>query len=270
MSRIRNKFGGSSSKFDEKAIEPEIGSLYQAYAVEKSPNAQDGGVVTCLLGYALDEGLIKAAVVVGKDAHWNTFPVLVTESRELRKYAGSVYFPINNREYRRAIRNARDTYGDIGIVVTPGELKVLGSGTSMVKYDEVFLKIGLFCLGSFDPEKFWNYVDNDIKRENIKRFEIDRELKLIDGDGKVIFERPVKEAHDYSIRWCKKCPEFIPGAADLSIGAGPEKGTSAVYIQTVRGLEIFNEALEKDLLVISAVPPKFTDRFKKTINQKGG
>jgi coenzyme F420 hydrogenase subunit beta len=270
MSNIRNKFEGSDPKSNEKPIELEIGSLYQAYAVEKFPNAQDGGVVTCLLGYALDEGLIKAAVAVGKDVHWNTFPVLVTESVELKKYAGSIYFPINNREYRRLTRKAIDAYGDIGIVVTPGELKVLGSGSSMVKSDEVFLKIGLFCLGSFDPEKFWSYVDSGIKREDIKRFEIDRELRLIDEDGKVIFERPVKEAHDYSIHWCKRCPEFIPSAADLSVGAGPEKGTSAVYIQTARGLEIFNEALEKGLLVIAEVPSKFKNRFNKTAVQKAG
>jgi coenzyme F420 hydrogenase subunit beta len=223
MNHIRNKFG-EPAQSSKEPIELDMGSIYQVNAVEKVPNVQDGGVVTGLLGYALDEGLIKAAVVVGKDVHWNTFPVLVTESSELRIYAGSVYFPINKREYRRTIRNAIDTYGDIGIVVTPGELKVLGTGTAMVKSDEVFLKIGLFCLGSFDPEKFWRYVNSGIRKEDVKRFEIDRDLRLIDANGKVIFRKPVKEAHDYSIQWCKRCPEFIPGAADLSVGAGPEKG----------------------------------------------
>jgi len=48
-------------------MEFEIGSLYQAKAVEKIPNAQDGGVVTSLLGYVPDEDLIKGAVVAGKD-----------------------------------------------------------------------------------------------------------------------------------------------------------------------------------------------------------
>lgn len=268
MNYIGNKLGGSALSSDGKTIELEMGSIYQAYAVEKFPNVQDGGVVTGLLGYALDEGLIKAAVVVGKDVHWNTFPALVTESRELRKYAGSVYFPIDNREYRRTIRRAIDIYGNIGIVVTPGELKVLGSGTATVKSDEVFLKIGLFCLGSFDPEKFWSYVNGGINREDVKRFEIDRDLRLIDENGKVIFEKPVKEAHDYSIRWCKKCPEFIPGAADLSVGAGPEKGTSAVYLQTARGLEIFGKAYESGRLLIAKVPAKFRDRFERTVQQK--
>jgi coenzyme F420 hydrogenase subunit beta len=267
MNHNRNKFG-ESALGSKEIIELEIGSIYQATAVEKVQNVQDGGVVTGLLGYALNEGLIKAAVVVGKDDYWDTFPVLVTESSELRKYAGSVYFPINYKDYRRTVRRAIDAYGDIGIVATPGELKVLGSGTAMVKSDEVFLKIGLFCLGSFDPEKFWSYVDNEIKRKDVKRFEIDKDLRLIDADGKVVFERPVKEAHDYSIRWCKKCPEFIPGAADLSVGAGPEKGTSAVYLQTARGLEIFSKAYENGHLLIAEVPSKFRERFERIRRQK--
>jgi len=256
-------------KFDE-TVDLKIGSLYQAKSAEKIPNAQDGGVVSCLLGYALDRGIIKGAVVVGKDVHWNTFPVFVTDSRELKKYAGSVYFPINNREHRAMIRRAIDTYGDIGIVVTPGEMSVLGMGTNKVRPDEVYLKIGLFCLGSFSPEGFWDYVDGEIKREDIKRFEIDAELKLIDEEGKAVFHKPVKEAHDYSVPWCKKCQYFIPDAADLSIGAGPKKGTSAVYLQTARGLEIFREAYENGRLIVAEVPPKFKERFEKTKHQKRG
>ncbi len=251
-------------------IDLEIGSLYQARSVEEIPNAQDGGVVSCLLGYALDKGIIKGAVVVGKDAHWNTFPVLVTDSRELKKYAGSVYFPINNREHKAMIRRAIDTYGDIGIVVTPGEMRVLGMGSNMVRPDEVYLKIGLFCLGSFSPERFWNYVDGEIKREDVKRFEIDKELRLINKEGIEVFQRPVKEAHEYSIHWCKKCRYFIPDTVDLSIGAGPKKGTSAVYLQTARGLEIFLKAYENGLLVLAEVPFKFRERFEKTVHQKRG
>jgi coenzyme F420 hydrogenase subunit beta len=269
MNYTRNAPEESVQRFDE-LIELKTGSLYQAISVEKVPDVQDGGVVTCLLGYALDRGLIKGAVVVGKDVYWNAFPVLVTDSRDLKKYAGSIYFPINNREHRETIRKAVDTYRDVGIVVTPGELTALGLGTNMVRPDEVYLKIGLFCLGSFNVERFWNYVDEGIRREDIKRFEIDKELKLIDNGGKTVFRRPVKEAHEYSIPWCKKCREFLPGDADLSVGAGPKKGTCAVYLQTARGLEVFKKACESGQLVVEEVPAKFRERFEKTVNQKQG
>ena len=267
MNYTRSTQKESTQRF-EKTMELEIGSLYQAKAVEKIPNVQDGGVVTSLLGYALDEGIIRGAVVVGRDVHWNTFPVLATDSQELKNYTGSVYFPINSRDYRAMVRKAIDTFKDIGIVVTPGELKVLDSGSNRVKPDEVYLKIGLFCLGSFNPEKFWNYVGEGIKREDVKRFEIDRELRLIDKEGKTVFQRPVKEAHEYSIPWCKKCRDFIPGATDLSVGAGPEKSTCAVYLQTARGLEIFREAYQNNPLVVTEVSTKFEEKFQKTMHQK--
>ena len=267
MNYTRSTLKESAQGF-EKTVNLEIGSLYQAKAVEKIPNVQDGGVVTSLLGYALDEGIIKGAVVIGKDVQWNTFPVLATDSQELRNYTGSVYFPINNRDYRAMVRKAIDTFRDIGIVVTPGELKVLDSGSNRVKPDEVYLKIGLFCLGSFNPEKFWNYVGKGIKKEDVKRFEIDKELRLIDKEGKTVFQRPVREAHEYSIPWCKKCRDLIPGTADLSVGAGPEKGTCAVYLQTARGLEIFREAYENDRLIVTEIPTKFKEKFEKTMNQK--
>jgi coenzyme F420 hydrogenase subunit beta len=269
MNYTRNTLKESVQRFNE-IIELEIGSLYQAKAVKKIPNAQDGGVVTSLLGYALDDCVIKGAIVAGRDFYWNTFPVIVTDSKELKSYAGSVYFPLNNRDHREMVRRAIDTYRDIGIVVTPCELKVLGMGANMVEPDEVYLKIGLFCLGSFNPEKFWNYVDNGIKREDVKRFEIDKELKLIDKEGKTVFQRPVKEAHEYSSPWCKKCRDFIPDAADLSVGAGPEKSTCGVYIQTARGLEIFKKAYENNQLVVAEVPAKFKERFKKIMHQKRG
>jgi coenzyme F420 hydrogenase subunit beta len=267
MNYTQNKLEESVQSFNEP-LKLEIGSLYQAKAIKKIPNAQDGGVVTSLLGYALDDDIIKGAVVAGRDIYWNTFPAIVTDSRELKKYAGSVYFPMNNRDYKEMVRRAIDTYRDIGIVITPNELKVLGIGISMINSDEIYLKIGLFCLGIFNPEKFWNYVDKGIKREDVKRFEIDKELKLIDKEGKTIFQRPVKEAHEYSIPRCKKCRDFIPDAADLSVGAGPEKNTCGVYIQTARGLEIFKKAYKNDLLVVEEVPAKFNDRFKKTVHQK--
>jgi len=263
----QNTLDDSVQRFDD-TLELEIGSLYKAKAVEKIPNAQDGGVVTSLLGYVLDEDLIKGAVVVGRDVYWNTYPILVTDSSELKKYAGSIYFPINNRAHREKVRRAIDIYRDAAIVVTPCELKVLGMGSNMVKNDEIYLKIGLFCLGSFDPEKFWNYVGERIKREDVKRFEIDKDLRLSDKEGKTVFQRSVKESHKYSIPWCKKCHEFIPDAADLSVGAGPERGTCALYLQTVRGLEIFRKAYENGNLVVAEVPAKFKEMFKKTEQQK--
>jgi hypothetical protein len=59
----------------------------------------------------------------------------VTDSRELEKHTGSVYFPINNKDQREKVRKAIDTYGDIEIVVTPGELRFVALNN--YKYREI-------------------------------------------------------------------------------------------------------------------------------------
>ena len=249
-------------------IKLELGSLYQARSIEKVPGAQDGGVVSSLLGYALDKGVIKGAVVAGKDRFWNAHPVIMTCSSELKKHAGSIYFPIDGKELRAKVRTAVDHYRDVGIVVTPCEMRVLGIGSNNVSLDEVYLKVGLFCLGSFNPEKFWSFVGEGVKREEVKRFEIDKDLRLIDGEGKTVFRSPVYEAHKHSIPWCRKCREFVPPASDLSVGAGPEKGTCAVLLQTQRGLEIFSKALEDGVLAVAEVQTGFRERFERTMKAK--
>ena len=87
-------------------------------------------------------------------------------------------------------------------------------------------------------------------------------------EGRTVFIGSVREAHKRTIPWCCKCPEFIPASADLSVGAGLEKGTCAVYLQTQRGLEIFEKACEDGVLVAADAPAKFRERFEMTSKQK--
>ena len=92
MNYTQNTLEEAIQRFDE-TLELEIGSLYQAKSVERIPNAQDGGVVTSLLGYVLDEDLVKGAAVAGKDIHWITYPILVTDSSELKNIREAFIFP---------------------------------------------------------------------------------------------------------------------------------------------------------------------------------
>ena len=54
--------------------------------------AQDGGIVTALFSYALDEGIIEGAVVAGpSDEPWTPQPVVATSTDELIAAAGTKY-----------------------------------------------------------------------------------------------------------------------------------------------------------------------------------
>ena len=54
--------------------------------------SQDGGIVSALLCYALDEGIIEGAVVAGTpDADWRPIPTVVTTPEEVIAAAGTKY-----------------------------------------------------------------------------------------------------------------------------------------------------------------------------------
>ena len=54
--------------------------------------SQDGGIVSALLCYALDEGIIEGAVVAGTpDEDWRPIPTVVTSADEVIAAAGTKY-----------------------------------------------------------------------------------------------------------------------------------------------------------------------------------
>ena len=59
----------------------------------KQIKGQDGGIVTALLAYALDENLIDGAVVTSRSEEdpWRPEPIIVTDSEALLATAGTVY-----------------------------------------------------------------------------------------------------------------------------------------------------------------------------------
>lgn len=114
--------------------------------------AQDGGVVTALLAYALDKKVIEAAVVAGRDSQWIAKPVVVTKSSDLVKYAGTKYTPSPTLI---GVKSAIDEYAKsrVGMVGTPCQIKaarrIQTSPMGNRRLAQAMtLTIGLFCMES--------------------------------------------------------------------------------------------------------------------------
>ena len=54
-------------------------------------SCQDGGVVTSILKYLLDTKQIDGAIVNIPQSDWNSFPVIITSSKQLLNAAGTRY-----------------------------------------------------------------------------------------------------------------------------------------------------------------------------------
>ena len=87
--------------------------------------SQDGGIVSALLCYALDEGIIEGAVVAGTpDDDWRPIPTVVTSADEVIAAAGTKY---SMSPTLSALKEATRQYGleKVGVVATPCQIQGL-------------------------------------------------------------------------------------------------------------------------------------------------
>ncbi len=92
--------------------------------------SQDGGIVSALLCYALDEGIIEGAVVAGTpDEDWRPIPTVVTSSDEVIAAAGTKY---SMSPTLSALKEATRQYGleKVGVVSTPCQTQGLRKAQS--------------------------------------------------------------------------------------------------------------------------------------------
>jgi coenzyme F420-reducing hydrogenase beta subunit len=139
-------------------------------------HAQDGGIVTQLFGFALDEGIIEGAIVAATKefAHkhpekammdnsnmefhepWRPIPVVVTTKEDLIAAAGTKY---NISPNVSLIKESTRSFGldKVGIVGTPCQMQAIRKGQLYpVGLRDVgasiALAVGIFCMRISLPE----------------------------------------------------------------------------------------------------------------------
>ncbi len=225
---------------------------------------QDGGIVTSLLWYALDRGIINSTVVIGME-DWKPVPRIVTTYQELVSTAGSKYSPSASFSVLsphdaviKAVQHMPRDWIKLGFVGTPCQIlaarkmQVPGSeGVVLSPSDKIKLTIGLFCMEQFTPELIDHLgVDKrEIKKLNIKKEGLIVTLK----DGRQM-TMPHKELKKFVKGSCAVCTDFTSKYADISVGSvGSSEGWSTVIVRTDLGREVYMRALSDGYIV----EPKF-------------
>ena len=115
--------------------------------------SQDGGIVSALLCYALDEGILEGAVVAGTpDDDWRPVPTVVTSSDEVIAAAGTKY---SMSPTLSALKEATRQYGleKVGVVATPCQVQGLRKAQAypLARFvtDKIKLIIGIYCMENF-------------------------------------------------------------------------------------------------------------------------
>ncbi|MDD3111139.1 MAG: coenzyme F420 hydrogenase subunit beta [Methanofollis liminatans] len=212
--------------------------------------AQDGGIVTQLFAYALEEGIIDGAIVAGpSDEPWKPEPIVATTKAELLAARGTKYTLSPNLSL---LKEATRSYGldRVGIVGTPCQMQAVRKaqlypvGMRDVP-DKIALAIGIFCMENFPYQSIEALVEDhcNLKMESVKKLDIGKGKFWAYTERGAVAQIPLKVTHKYEQPGCHVCLDYVSNLADVSTGSvGTPDGWSTVFVRTKIGDDVWAKA----------------------------
>jgi len=231
-----------------------IGKIRNAYAARtgiKDLKGQDGAVVTSMLAYGLEEGLIDCAIVTVKSEEepWKPVPVIATTYDELIESAGSIYSHSMTLEaLMSAVKQGMRSIGFVGTscnIDAVYKMQKSPYGFLHLFMRANILRLGLFCMDTFHYEGIREFVQSKgMRLEDIESMKIRKGMfEFQTNDELKVYE--LEELDRYRSSSCKFCTDLAAENADISFGGvGTPKDWTTVLARSGIGYEIFNEAVD--------------------------
>lgn len=261
LADVEHRVFGRSRNPDEAILGINIGRYS---AIAKDPDihkaGQDGGVVTALLLYAIEQKIIDYSVVSGfsfKDPY-RPEPQIAHTREELVKAAGSRYTPGGQvgGMSEIAIPNRGSTHSQeerLAFVGLPCELQGMWRmnthwiATPKLAKNVVFT-VGLFCSKVFDYQKMMvDYVQGKrgIDLKTVTKVNVKKARLLVYVGEKLVIDEPVEAVAETAREECNVCIDYSAELADIAVGAiGSATGWSTILTRTPRGEEIVQGAIK--------------------------
>lgn len=243
---------------------PQVGPYLAIYSARaKKPEivarATDGGIVTSLLTYAKDTGIVTHVAGAGTNPNepFRGIAKVATTHEDLLNMAGTTF---NIAPVHVALREAVEEYDAhaVGLVGLPCQIqptrKMQHIDYGYLKYgEEVKLTIGLFCAGAFYYDGLMKeHVEKEkgVDLKTVTKINIKKGHFLVYKNNDVILDTPLKEIKKHKRANCNSCPYgFSADEADISVGAnGSPSGWTTVIVRTETGRKVFEGAVEAGLL----------------------
>lgn len=239
--------------------------------------AQDGGIVSALFCYALDEKIIDGAVVAGPGEElWKPEPMVAMTSDEILAAAGTKYtFSPNVWMLKQAVRQyGLEKVGTVAIPCQTMGIRKMQSYPFGVRFlaDKIALLTGIFCMENFPKTSLETFIAEKmgISMDLVEKMDIGKGKFIVHTqDGELSI--PLKETHGYEQNGCKVCLDYVAELADVATGSvGSPDGWSTVFTRTDAGETIFKAAVDAGLIETKPVNEgKFgLEMLKKLATQK--
>ncbi|MHA1930505.1 MAG: Coenzyme F420 hydrogenase/dehydrogenase, beta subunit C-terminal domain [Candidatus Thorarchaeota archaeon] len=238
-------------------------SIWKVKSKLKMERKQNGGAVSAFLTQALETKSVDGVVVVqsSQSNPWIPETKIIDDIKEIESVGGTIYTKAPMIDQLMAgFRDGKSSLALVGMachIDAANRIQKHPAGVINIDDDAEIVKIGLFCMKSFDYLKIVEFLkDNEIIVSDVERMAIVRGNFAVTVGGNVS-EWPIKELEEATSRSCYLCQDLTSKNSDISCGnIGSEDDWSTVIIRTEKGNKLFTSTLESGKILAEPLDAK--------------
>jgi coenzyme F420 hydrogenase subunit beta len=216
---------------------------------------QDGGLVSAILIWAMNEGYIDGALtsfLEGGAGTWKAIPGVAATKDEVLASAGSRYtYSANTLAIDEAKERGLEKLALVGMSCQSSVPPVMWHRKVGKISKPIVFNLGLLCSKTFDDAIFEELFDAKygLPKSDMVKMNIKGVFQIWMKDGSY-HEINLKECHAWTRDGCNHCPDFAAEHADISCGGiGKDNDWTLTIVRTDLGREIIQRMIADGSIV---------------------